>query len=40
VHDLVDVVLGDDEALQQMGALLRLAQIVSGAADDDLLLDI
>ena len=34
----VDVVLGNEQALQQMGPLLGLAQIVAGAADDDLLL--
>ena len=35
----VDVVLGNQQALQQMGPLLGLAQIVAGAADDDLLLE-
>ena len=37
--DLVDVVLGDEQTLQQMGALLGLLQVVPGAADDDLLLE-
>ena len=38
--DLVDVVLGDEQALQQVGALLGLAQVVAGPADDDLLLEV
>ena len=36
--DLVDVVLRDEQALQQMGALLRLPQVVPGAPGDDLFL--
>ena len=39
VDDLVDVVLGDEQALQQVGPLLGLFQVVPGAADDDLLLE-
>ena len=39
VDDLVDVVLGDEQALQQVGPLLGLLQVVPGAPDDDLLLE-
>ena len=38
VDDLVDVVLGHQQTLQQVGPLLGLAQVIFGAADDDLLL--
>ena len=34
MYDLVDVVDCDEEALQYMGALLRLLEIVLGPADD------
>ena len=39
VDDLVDIVLRDEQAFQQMSALLGLAQIVARAADDDVLLE-
>ena len=39
VDDLVDVVLGHQQTLQQMGPLLCLAQVELGAAGDDLLLE-
>ena len=39
LDDLVDVVLGDQQALQQVGALLGLFQVEAGPADDDLLLE-
>ncbi len=39
MDDLVDVVLGNQQTLQQMGPLLGLLQVVAGAADDDLLLE-
>ena len=38
--DLVDVVLGNEQALQQMGPLQGLIQIELRTADDDLLLEI
>ena len=38
VDDLVDVVLGHQQALQQVGPLLGLFQVEPGAADDNLLL--
>ena len=37
--DLVDIVLGDQQALEQVGALLRLSEIVARAADNDVLLE-
>ena len=39
MDDLVNVVLGNQQTLQKMGPLLGLLQVVSGAADDDLLLE-
>ena len=39
LDDLIDVVLGDQQTLQQMRPLLSLFQIVAGPADDDLLLE-
>ena len=39
MDDLVNVVLGNQQTLQQMGPLLSLLQVVSGAPDDDLLLE-
>ena len=39
MDDLVDIVLGDEQALQQMGALLGLTEIIAGAADDHVLLE-
>ena len=39
MNDLVDVVLGNQQTLQQMGALLCLFQVVPGPADNDLLLE-
>ena len=36
--DLVDVVLRDEQALEQVSALLCLAQVIARAAEDDLLL--
>ncbi|MPN64634.1 hypothetical protein SDC9_212410 [bioreactor metagenome] len=38
MDDLVDVVLGDEQSLQQMGPLLGLPQVEFRPADDDLLL--
>ena len=37
--DLVDIVLGDEQALQQVGALLCLAEVKLRAPDDDLFLE-
>ena len=37
--DLINVVLGDEQALQQMSALLGLLEVIFGAPDDDLLLE-
>ena len=39
LDDLVNVVLGDEQTLQQMGPLLGLAAVIDGAAGDDLLLE-
>ena len=39
LDDLIDVVLGDQQTLQQMRPLLSLFQIVAGPADDDFLLE-
>ena len=36
--DLVNVVLGDEQPLQQVGPLLGLAQVIAGPAEQDLLL--
>ena len=38
--DLVYIVLGYQQSLQQMGPLLRLSQVVPGAADDELFLEL
>ncbi|MPN59891.1 hypothetical protein SDC9_207613 [bioreactor metagenome] len=38
VDDLVDVVPGNEQPLQQVGALPGLVQVVTGTPDDDLLL--
>ena len=39
MDNLVNIILGDQQALQQMGPLLRLAQVIAGAADDQVLLE-
>ena len=39
MDDLVDVVLRDKQTLEQVGALLRLLEVVFRAPDDDLLLE-
>ena len=39
LDDLVNVVLGDQQSLQQMGPFQRLVQIITGPAEDDLLLE-
>ena len=39
LNDLVNVVLGDEQPLQQVGPLLGLALFIAGAAGDDLLLE-
>ena len=39
LDDLVNIVLGDEQTLQQVGSLLGLFQVVLGAADDDLFLE-
>ena len=40
LDDLVDIVLGDEQTLQQVGALQRFIQIEPRAADDDFLLEV